>query len=96
MKVANRELLRAINRFSILNCIRTNRTISRIDIAKETGLSRASVTGITAELIKDNLILEKPTRQKLGVHCRKKAYIVIAESQRGDCDWCQDIYPTDQ
>jgi predicted NBD/HSP70 family sugar kinase len=57
--VANRDLLRAINRFSILNCIRSSKLISRVDIAKETGLSQASVTGITAELLKENLILEK-------------------------------------
>ncbi len=59
MKVANRDLLRAINRFNILNCIRTACLISRIDIAKTTGLSQASVTGITAELLRENLILEK-------------------------------------
>jgi len=33
--------------------------ISRVDIAKTLGLSKASLTGITAELIKEGLILEK-------------------------------------
>ncbi len=66
MAAANRELLRAINRFTILNTIRNAKLISRVDIAKSTGLSQASVTGITAELIKEKLILEKSPGESVG------------------------------
>jgi predicted NBD/HSP70 family sugar kinase len=59
MQPANRELIRAINRFNILNTIRMSGSISRVEIADLTGQSRASVTNITAEMIRDNLIYEK-------------------------------------
>ena len=49
MAAANRELIRAINRFKILHTIRNHGRISRVEIAKATGLSQASVTGITAD-----------------------------------------------
>ena len=59
MAVVNRELIRAINQFNILNTIRTAGAISRIEIAQVTGQSRATVTNITADLIEKNLIYEK-------------------------------------
>lgn len=57
--MARRQLLKAINRTSILNAIKTHGSVSRADIATLTGLSPATVTGLTAELIKDGLIFEK-------------------------------------
>ncbi|WP_147818814.1 ROK family transcriptional regulator [Salidesulfovibrio onnuriiensis] len=59
MPAANRDLMRAMNRCNVLRTIRLAGTISRRDIAAQTGLSQATVTAITAELIKDNLIFEK-------------------------------------
>lgn len=61
MAVANRDLIRSINQFSILNAIRTTGTISRVEIAEVTGQSKASVTNITARLIEKGLIYEKET-----------------------------------
>ena len=58
MTAANRDLIRAINRFNILNAIRSDGRLSRTDIARHTGLSQASVTGITAELIEEGLLKE--------------------------------------
>lgn len=66
MAAANRDLIRAINRFSILNTIRNAKLISRVDIAKATGLSQASLTGITADLLQENLILEKTAGESIG------------------------------
>jgi|WetSurMetagenome_2_1015567.scaffolds.fasta_scaffold65185_2 transcriptional regulator of PTS gene len=54
-----RSFVRTFNRYNILSAIRTAGMISRIDIAKNLGLSKASLTGITADLIKEGLILEK-------------------------------------
>lgn len=59
MAVANRNLMRAINRFAILHAIRDAGTISRVDLARRTGLSQATVTGITAELLGEGMLLEK-------------------------------------
>lgn len=55
----NRDLIRVINRSLILNEIKSSGSVGRADIARKTGLSPAAVTGITAELIKDGLILEE-------------------------------------
>ncbi|MDD5368504.1 MAG: ROK family transcriptional regulator [Anaerolineaceae bacterium] len=57
--IGNRELMRAINRSHILNIIKTYGPISRIEIAHITGLSGATVTGITAILLAEHLIMEK-------------------------------------
>jgi glucokinase-like ROK family protein len=59
MTAANKKLIRAINRFKILQTIRDHKLISRVDITKTTGLSQATVTGITASLIDEGLLLEK-------------------------------------
>lgn len=59
MAAANKKLMRAINRFKILHTIRAHKLISRVDITKTTGLSQATVTGITASLIDEGLLLEK-------------------------------------
>ncbi|MCX8024832.1 MAG: winged helix-turn-helix domain-containing protein, partial [Thermanaerothrix sp.] len=50
--------MRAHNRSIILNAIKSHGNISRAEIARLTGLSPATVSGITAELIAENLVLE--------------------------------------
>jgi predicted NBD/HSP70 family sugar kinase len=62
MEVANRELTKTINQFNILNTIRRAGLISRVEIAAVTGQSRATVTNITARLIKQKMIVEKETK----------------------------------
>ncbi len=57
--LSTRSRQKAIHRSKILNLIRTGELISRTDLAKETGLSQASITGITADLIDEGLIEEK-------------------------------------
>jgi predicted NBD/HSP70 family sugar kinase len=66
MAVANRELMRAINRFAILHAIRDAGTVSRVDLARRTGLSQATVTGITAELLGEGMLLEQPVGRSDG------------------------------
>lgn len=56
--VGNRDLSRALNRSTVLNMIKTHGPIARADIARRTGLSAATVTGITADLIRDELVYE--------------------------------------
>jgi N-acetylglucosamine repressor len=57
--MARRQLLKTVNRSSILNVIKARGPIARTDIARLTGLSPATVTGLTAELIEGGLIFEK-------------------------------------
>ncbi len=66
MVVANRDLMRAINRFAILHAIRDAGTIPRVDLARRTGLSQATVTGITAELLGEGMLLEQPVGRSEG------------------------------
>lgn len=61
-----RNLMRAINRSKILEVIRTVGMISRINIARTTGLSQPLVTGLTADLIKEGLIIEKQSGEYEG------------------------------
>jgi len=66
MPMPVRNLMRAINRSKILEAIRTIGMISRIDIARTTGLSQALVTGLSADLIKEGLIIEKQSGEYEG------------------------------
>ncbi len=50
--------MRRINRSTVLQLLRDNRTTSRIDIAQITGLNKATVSYIVDELIKDQLVEE--------------------------------------
>ncbi len=64
--MARRELLKAINRTSILNIIKTYGPIARADIALRANLSPATVTSLTAELIRDGLVYEKQEGSSRG------------------------------
>lgn len=61
-----RRFQRAMHRSKILELIRTAELISRTDIARATGLSQASVTGMTADLIEEGLIEEKQAGEFKG------------------------------
>ena len=64
--LGNRDFSRALNRSAVLNMIKTHGPISRAEVARRTGLSAATVTGITAELIADGLVLEKAPGDSRG------------------------------
>jgi glucokinase-like ROK family protein len=64
--VANREFIRAVNRSTVLNLIKTHSPISRTDIARLSGLSLATVSGITADLIAEDLVYEKEEGESTG------------------------------
>ena len=53
---ADTSLLKQINYVRILGLLRCHAGLSRADIARQTGLTRSTVTVITAELIADELI----------------------------------------
>lgn len=58
-KQSTRSFQKALHRSHILDLILTHDLISRTDLAKQTGLSQASVTGLTAELIEEGLLEER-------------------------------------
>lgn len=64
--LGNRDLMRAMNRSIILNVIKNKGPIGRADIARQTGLSPATATAITAELIEEGLIFEKEAGYSSG------------------------------
>lgn len=56
MKTADPELMRAINRFHVLDTIRRFGAISRVEIGERIQLSATTVSAITASLLDDGLI----------------------------------------
>ena len=64
--IGNRNLIRAINRSSVLNTIKTLGPVSRTEIAKHSGLSAATITAISAELLESSLIFEKEAGDSSG------------------------------
>ena len=54
----NAKVVRGINRTMILNIIREQQPISRINIARLTGLNKSTVSDIISELLKEDLIYE--------------------------------------
>ncbi len=59
MKTADPELMRAINRFHVMDAIRRFGPISRVEIADRTDLSPTTVSAITALLLDDGLIVPR-------------------------------------
>jgi glucokinase-like ROK family protein len=62
----NRDLIRSINRSILLNVIKTKGAVSRVALAHLTGLSPATVTNITGQLIREDLVFEKTTGDSTG------------------------------
>ncbi len=59
MKTADPELMRSINRFTVLDTIRRHGPISRVEISERSQLSTTTVSAITASLLDDGLILTR-------------------------------------
>jgi predicted NBD/HSP70 family sugar kinase len=57
MKTADPELMRAINRFHVMDAIRRFGPVSRVEISQFTDLSATTVSAITAALLDDKLII---------------------------------------
>lgn len=59
MKTADPELMRAINRFHVMDAIRRHGPIARVEICEWTELSPTTVSAITAALLDDGLIVPR-------------------------------------
>ena len=62
----NRELMRDLNRHLVLNLIKNRGPISRTEVAAQSGLSQATVTHITRDLLADGLIQEVASGPSTG------------------------------
>ncbi|MBI1278617.1 MAG: ROK family protein [Anaerolineaceae bacterium] len=60
------KLLKVQNRALVLNSIRQHGPISRVDVARRTGLSVGAVTALTRELVENGLIYEKQEGDSRG------------------------------
>lgn len=102
-KIGSFSLMKRMNTALILNLIRERGTISRIDLAKETGLTAATVTNLTAELIENKLVEEfntgvstggrKPILLKInsGEFCIASASISPDKVEFAVADFCANI-----
>lgn len=59
MKTADPELMRAINRFHVMDAIRRAGPIARVEISDRTQLSPTTVSAITAALLDDGLVVPR-------------------------------------
>lgn len=78
---ANRALIRAINRSKVLNTIKNQGPVSRTKIAEKTGLSAATITSISGELIENGLVFEKEAGDSSG----GRRPILLALNTKGGC-----------
>jgi N-acetylglucosamine repressor len=62
----SKDLMRQMNRSLVLNTIRLEGPISRAQIARESGLSAATVSGLVSELIQDDLVFEQEEGDSSG------------------------------
>lgn len=62
----NRDLIKEINANLVLNIIRAEGPLSRTDISRLSGLSLATISGITAKLIERNLVNETGEGESTG------------------------------
>jgi predicted NBD/HSP70 family sugar kinase len=59
VKAAGHDMLRLVNRRILLNILSDRQPISRAEIAKISGLNKATVSTISSELLKDSCIIEE-------------------------------------
>ena len=80
----NAKVVRNINRAVILNIIRTKQPISRVKIAKLTGLNKSTVSSIVSDLLLEEIISEQVKadqnvgRNPLDIYLRSGKYLVGA------------------
>src|SRR6476469_5010755 len=73
----DRFLTKEINRRLVLNAIKSSGPISRKDVADLTGLSAATITGITASLIEDGLVWETGEGQASSAGGRRPIFLQL-------------------
>lgn len=65
-RVGSKALIREMNEALVLDAVRRHGTTSRAEITAGTGLSPATITGITAKLLHDGLLIESDVQHGTG------------------------------
>jgi glucokinase-like ROK family protein len=77
---ADLHAMREYNRLLVLNCVRTSGPIARVAIARQTGLSRTTVSTIMDELLKDGLVREGETRSSTSAGGRPATLVYFNDT----------------
>lgn len=77
LKGVNHQLVKIQNRNLILRLIYERGSISRQEIAREIGLTPATVTNITGELLEEGIIVELPNFEKKSTSGRKAVPLTL-------------------
>ncbi len=76
---ADSDLVRRQNRTLVLDALRQHGSVARIELGRLTGLSPASITSITGQLIAEGLIKEKEEATVIGLRQRRGRPLVQLE-----------------
>ena len=87
MKTADPELMRAINRFHVMDAIRRFGPVSRVEISQFTELSPTTVSAITAALLDDGLIVPMQVGAVRDARPRPAARHAQAQSGAQPMSW---------
>jgi predicted NBD/HSP70 family sugar kinase len=77
-----RNQVNRINRTLVLKLIREHQSVSRIDIARKTGLHKSSVTTIVKSLLEEDLILESGNREAARAGGRRPTLLTLNAAAR--------------
>lgn len=74
--------LRELNRGLVVDALRRNGAASRAELARATGLSRATISTLTAELMKDGLVVEREGERDAESHRAGRPPVLLALDPR--------------
>ena len=82
IRTGGADLVRELNRFHVLDCIRRFEPISRTEIVARSGLSRGTVSGIVGELVEEGLVRETAVEER-GAAARGRPRILLQMNPDG-------------
>lgn len=71
------------NRLQVLDALRSSGTASRADLARKTGLSRSTVSGLINELIADGLVVDRDETQSAGAQGGRPGALLSLDRSAG-------------
>jgi predicted NBD/HSP70 family sugar kinase len=83
VKAAGHDMLRLVNRRILLSIVSDRKTISRAEMAKISGLNKATVSTITAELLRDRYVVEQGVGRTTTIGGKPPTPLCINERRFG-------------
>jgi predicted NBD/HSP70 family sugar kinase/biotin operon repressor len=71
------------NRLQVLDALRSSGTASRADLARKTGLSRSTVSGLINDLIADGLVVDRDETQSAGAQGGRPGALLSLDRSAG-------------